>query len=173
MPPRWAIAGTAPQEERSGILAGQDIADARSAENSTGSRATIRDYMGRAWCNGEVMTQTPSGGIAATAACELAGVTYRQLDYWARRGWVSPSVDTGLGRAGRRLYHPGDVVRLAALGHFGQAGLDVGKLGRAGRAGPTPLDRLPGRGRGGRAGGDIRGGAAPGRGGPASVTGVF
>jgi DNA-binding transcriptional MerR regulator len=85
--------------------------------------------MGSSWCNGEVMTQTPSGGIAATAACELAGVTYRQLDYWARRGWVSPSVDTGLGRAGRRLYHPGDVVRLAALGHFGQAGLDVGKLG--------------------------------------------
>jgi DNA-binding transcriptional MerR regulator len=44
---------------------------------------------------------------------------------------VSPSVDTGLGRAGRRLYDPSDVVRLAALGHFGQAGLDVGRLGPA------------------------------------------
>jgi len=87
--------------------------------------------MSRAWCNGEVMTQTPPGGITATAACELARVTYRQLDYWARRGWVSPSVDTGLGRAGRRLYDPSDVVRLAALGHFGQAGLDVGRLGPA------------------------------------------
>jgi DNA-binding transcriptional MerR regulator len=76
-----------------------------------------------------MMTQTPPGGIAATAACELARVTYRQLDYWARRGWVSPSVDTGLGRAGRRLYDQSDVVRLAALGHFGQAGLDVGQLG--------------------------------------------
>lgn len=75
------------------------------------------------------MTQTPPGGIAATAACELARVTYRQLYYWARRGWVSPSVDTGLGRAGRRLYDQSDVVRLAALGHFGQAGLDVGQLG--------------------------------------------
>ncbi len=77
------------------------------------------------------MTQTPPGGITATAACELARVTLRQLDYWARRGWVSPSVDTGLGRAGRRLYDPSDVVRLAALGHFGQAGLDVGRLGPA------------------------------------------
>jgi len=77
------------------------------------------------------MTQTPPGGITATDACELARVTYRQLDYWARRGWVSPSVDTGLGRAGRRLYDPSDVVRLAALGHFGQAGLDVGRLGPA------------------------------------------
>ncbi len=75
------------------------------------------------------MTQTAVDGIPATRARGLAGITYRQLDHWARRGWVRPSVDVGLGRAGRRLYGPADVVRLGALGHFGAAGLDVGKLG--------------------------------------------
>ena len=75
------------------------------------------------------MTRTAVNAIGATQACELSGVTYRQLDYWARRGWVRPSVDVGLGRAGRRLYGPTDVIRLGALRHFGVAGLDVGKLG--------------------------------------------
>ena len=76
-----------------------------------------------------VMTATMVREITATQACDLANVTYRQLDYWARKEWVSPSVDEGLGRAGRRLYSPADVVRLAALGHFGRAGLDVGRIG--------------------------------------------
>jgi hypothetical protein len=42
---------------------------------------------------------------------------------------VRPSVEEGLGRAGRRLYGRADVIRLAALGSFGRAGLDVGRLG--------------------------------------------
>jgi len=69
----------------------------------------------------------------------LAGITYRQLDYWARRSWVKPSVEAGLGRAGRRLYGKADVIRLAALGTFGRAGLDVGRLGPALAALELPL----------------------------------
>ena len=76
-----------------------------------------------------MIPQTPDNEIPARLAAELAGITYRQLDYWARRGWVRPSVEAGLGRAGRRLYGKADVIRLAALGSFGRAGLDVGRLG--------------------------------------------
>ncbi len=67
--------------------------------------------------------------FGAANAFQLAGITYRQLDYWARRGWVSPSVEAGSGRPGRRLYSPADVIRLAALGHFGRSGVDVGQVG--------------------------------------------
>lgn len=49
-------------------------------------------------------------------AAELAGVTYRQLAYWARRGWVTPSATT-TGADRRRRYRRTEVVRLAALGH--------------------------------------------------------
>lgn len=62
-------------------------------------------------------------------AFELAGITYRQLDYWARRGWVTPSIEPATGRASRRLYSAEDILRLAALGHFGRSGVDVGELG--------------------------------------------
>lgn len=64
-------------------------------------------------------------------AAELANITYRQLDYWARQGWVKPSVEAGVGRPSRRIYGPDDVVKLAALGHFGRSGADVGQLGQA------------------------------------------
>lgn len=80
-------------------------------------------------CNRAVRRNDYTDEISATRAHHLAGITYRQLDYWARRGWVTPSVDQGLGRAGRRLYNGADVVRLAALGHFGSSGLDIGRLG--------------------------------------------
>jgi hypothetical protein len=42
---------------------------------------------------------------------------------------VTPSVELGVGRPGRRLYGPSDVIKLAALGHFGRSGADVGHLG--------------------------------------------
>jgi DNA-binding transcriptional MerR regulator len=76
-----------------------------------------------------VITPTARDGITAPEAARLAGITYRQLDYWARRGWLRPSVEAGTGRPGRRLYSAHDVLRLAALGHLGRSGADVGQLG--------------------------------------------
>ena len=76
-----------------------------------------------------VITQPPRHGITAPDAFRLAGITYRQLDYWATRGWVKPSIEPGTGRPGRRLYSSDDVLRLAALGHLGRSGADVGQLG--------------------------------------------
>ena len=76
-----------------------------------------------------VITQPARHAITAPDAFRLAGITYRQLDYWARRGWVAPSIEAGTGRPGRRLYSPDDVLRLAALGHLGRSGADVGQLG--------------------------------------------
>ena len=58
-----------------------------------------------------------------------AQITYRQLDHWARQGWVTPSVQTGEGRGSRRLYSSADVVRLAALRHFAKSGWPVSDLG--------------------------------------------
>ena len=40
-----------------------------------------------------------------------------------------PSVRTATGRGVRRLFAPCDVVRVAALGRFGRARLDIGLLG--------------------------------------------
>ena len=55
-------------------------------------------------------------------AAEAAQITYRQLDHWARRGWVAPSEQPSVGRGTPRLYSVDDVLRLAGLGHFARSG---------------------------------------------------
>lgn len=40
--------------------------------------------------------------------CHLAGATYRQIDYWARIGLVTPSIHLGKGSGYQRAYSPGD-----------------------------------------------------------------
>lgn len=69
------------------------------------------------------------GGISGPEAAQRAGISYRQLDYWARQKWVVPSIEAGTGRQGRRRYSTDDVIRLVVLRKLGTAGLDVGAVG--------------------------------------------
>jgi hypothetical protein len=64
--------------------------------------------------------------MSAADAAAAAGITYRQLDYWERQGWVRPAhiEDISPGRRVRR-YSPLDVARLAALRHLARSGFDV------------------------------------------------
>lgn len=73
---------------------------------------------------------TPVGEFSGPEAASLAGISYRQLDYWARQEWVVPSrmADEG---AQRRVYTAADVVRLAALGHLGRSRVGVATYGPA------------------------------------------
>jgi DNA-binding transcriptional MerR regulator len=70
------------------------------------------------------------GEFSGPEAADLAGITYRQLDYWARRRWVIPSRVSADG-VQRRVYTASDVVRLAALGHLGRSRVDVATYGEA------------------------------------------
>ena len=45
----------------------------------------------------------------------IAGITYRQLDYWARTGLVRPSVAAALGSGSRRAYSYGDLLKLRVI----------------------------------------------------------
>ncbi|MEA2460660.1 MAG: hypothetical protein QOH90_837 [Actinomycetota bacterium] len=86
------------------------------------------DNMRRVLCNQVMTTSEATHVISGPEAADLAGITYRQLDYWARQGWLQPSVDRGRGRSNRRLYSVDDVIRLAALAHLGRTKADVGAL---------------------------------------------
>lgn len=48
-------------------------------------------------------------------AQEIAGITYRQLDYWARTDLVKPSVTSADGSGSRRAYSYGDLLRLRVI----------------------------------------------------------
>lgn len=69
--------------------------------------------------------------ISATDAHQAAGITYRQLDHWARQRWVTPSRDAGTGRSGKRLYAPEDVIRLALLRHLSESRVNAAVAGPA------------------------------------------
>ena len=52
--------------------------------------------------------------------CELVGITYRQLDYWARTGLLTPSITQAKGSGTQRRYSMRDLVELKIAG-FGKA----------------------------------------------------
>ncbi|MGH3978709.1 MAG: MerR family transcriptional regulator [Pseudonocardiaceae bacterium] len=54
-------------------------------------------------------------GYRGTAACQIAGITYRQLDYWARTGLVVPSIRSAAGSGSQRLYSFKDVLVLKVV----------------------------------------------------------
>ena len=57
--------------------------------------------------------QTSRFGVAA--ALHLAAISYRQLDYWAKTGLVSPSIREANGRGSRRVYSFLDLVALRVV----------------------------------------------------------
>lgn len=54
-------------------------------------------------------------GYRGVAACKAAGITYRQLDYWARTGLVEPSVRSAAGSGSQRLYGFRDILVLKVV----------------------------------------------------------
>jgi DNA-binding transcriptional MerR regulator len=54
-------------------------------------------------------------GYRGPTACSAAGITYRQLDYWARTGLVEPSVREASGSGTQRLYSFRDILVLKVV----------------------------------------------------------
>ena len=64
-------------------------------------------------------------GYRGPTACAAAGITYRQLDYWARTGLVEPSVRSAQGSGTQRLYSFHDVVVLKIVKRFLDTGVSL------------------------------------------------
>ena len=70
-------------------------------------------------------------GYRGPTACRAAGITYRQLDYWARTGLVEPSVRGAAGSGTQRLYGFRDILVLKVVKRL----LDTGSLPAADQGG--------------------------------------
>ncbi|MEU6996263.1 MerR family transcriptional regulator [Streptomyces sp. NPDC046465] len=78
-------------------------------------------------------------GYRGPTACAAAGITYRQLDYWARTGLVEPSVRAAGGSGTQRLYSFRDVVVLKIVKRFLDTGVSLQNI-------RTTVQHLRGRG---------------------------
>ncbi|MGH9110043.1 MAG: MerR family transcriptional regulator, partial [Acidimicrobiales bacterium] len=64
-------------------------------------------------------------------ACSAAGITYRQLDYWARTGLLCPSLAEARGSGSKRLYSYRDLLELKVIKQLLDAGLSLHSARRA------------------------------------------
>ncbi|MCW2777388.1 MAG: MerR family transcriptional regulator [Frankiales bacterium] len=64
-------------------------------------------------------------GYRGPTACAAAGITYRQLDYWARTGLVEPSVREAAGSGTQRLYSFRDILVLKIVKKLLDAGVSL------------------------------------------------
>lgn len=61
------------------------------------------------------ITDRRAPGYSTREVCDLAGVTYRQLDYWVRTGMIRPSIRNALGSGHFRRWDDEDVVLVQAV----------------------------------------------------------
>ncbi len=64
-------------------------------------------------------------GYRGPTACAAAGITYRQLDYWARTGLVEPSIRSATGSGSQRLYSFRDIIALKIVKRLLDTGVSL------------------------------------------------
>jgi DNA-binding transcriptional MerR regulator len=69
-----------------------------------------------------------TAGYRGPTAQKAAGITYRQLDYWARTGLVEPSVRPATGSGTQRLYSFRDVLVLKVVKRLLDTGVSLQQI---------------------------------------------
>jgi DNA-binding transcriptional MerR regulator len=116
-----------PDAEEQGTLfdpaedTGQGIAERVSGEagGQPGYTATESAALGE---------EPPTMGYRGPTACAAAGITYRQLDYWARTGLVEPSVQGAHGSGSQRLYGFRDILVLKVVKRLLDTGISLQQI---------------------------------------------
>jgi DNA-binding transcriptional MerR regulator len=70
-------------------------------------------------------------GYSGPQVCRLVGITYRQLDYWARTGLSTPTLATARGSGSKRRYDYTDVLELKVIKSLLDAGVSLRRARRA------------------------------------------
>lgn len=77
------------------------------------------------------MTNSFTSGFSGPTVCRLTGVTYRQLDYWARTELVTPSITPAQGSGTKRKYSYGDLVEVKVIKSLLNAGVALARARQA------------------------------------------
>jgi DNA-binding transcriptional MerR regulator len=67
-------------------------------------------------------------GYRGPQVCKIVGISYRQLDYWARTGLAMPSVQPAQGSGSQRLYSFEDLVELKLIKKLLDAGVSLHRV---------------------------------------------
>jgi DNA-binding transcriptional MerR regulator len=70
-------------------------------------------------------------GYRVPQVVDIVGISYRQLDYWARTGLVRPSVKDAQGSGTQRLYSFQDLALLKLIKRMLDSGVDLKRVRKA------------------------------------------
>ena len=99
--------------------------------DSSGQEAARRDRLRRDVGHQELLFDDDlpvlpaDRGYRGPTACAAAGITYRQLDYWARTGLVEPGVRSATGSGSQRLYGFRDILVLKVVKRLLDTGVSL------------------------------------------------
>ncbi|GHG41638.1 transcriptional regulator [Sinomonas cellulolyticus] len=91
-----------------------------SAEVPSGTQGLLFDD--------DLPTLDEEAGYRGPTACKAAGITYRQLDYWARTGLVEPTVRSAAGSGSQRLYGFRDILVLKVVKRLLDTGVSLQQI---------------------------------------------
>src|SRR4051795_11641798 len=69
-----------------------------------------------------------SEGFRGAVAARAAGISYRQLDYWARTGLVDPTIRGAAGSGSQRLYGFRDILVLKLVKRLLDTGISLQQI---------------------------------------------
>ncbi len=99
------------------------------AETGTGS---VRDAARQGLLFDEPVNLVPEDvGYRGPVAAQVAGITYRQLDYWARTGLVEPTIRGAAGSGSQRLYSFRDILVLKLVKELLDTGISLPQIRKA------------------------------------------
>ncbi len=90
-------------------------------------RVVLSSDQGVLFDDGRV-TIDETAGYRGPTACKAAGITYRQLDYWARTGLVEPTVRAATGSGTQRLYGFRDILVLRVVKRLLDSGVSLQQI---------------------------------------------
>jgi DNA-binding transcriptional MerR regulator len=103
--------------------------DEQSMEDIMGKNDGERPAAGQSpLFDGDFSLMPADVGYRGPIACQAVGITYRQLDYWARTGLVAPSIQRAVGSGTQRLYSFRDLLLLKVVKQLLDTGVELQKV---------------------------------------------
>ncbi|HEY0774955.1 MAG TPA: MerR family transcriptional regulator [Nocardioidaceae bacterium] len=101
---------------------------AKTADETAAEQAAVAAGEQGLLFDDDVSPLPQDAGYRGPTACNAAGITYRQLDYWARTGLVEPSVRGASGSGTQRLYSFRDILLLKVIKRLLDAGISLQQI---------------------------------------------
>ncbi len=101
---------------------------AKTADETAAQEAAVAAGEQGLLFDDDVSPLPQDAGYRGPTACNAAGITYRQLDYWARTGLVEPTVRGASGSGTQRLYSFKDILLLKVIKRLLDAGVSLQQI---------------------------------------------